>query len=263
MPRDNDDRDDDDRDDRPIKKGMSAGLIIGIVLGIFALCGGLGIVVLIGLLLPAVAKVREAAVRTQDSNNMKRIGLASSNYEASYGSFPGPFHSEKNKENRNLSWRISMLPFMEQANIYQSLDKSAAWDSPANAGLTSQPIRDFQSPWATNKATADTPYQVFVGPGAIFDDTSDKPTKMAKVTDGLSNTIFAIHATNEVPWAAPRDIKFGPGIPLPPFGDAKGPKGGYNILMTDGSVRWVQNTVSEATLRQLITKDGGEVVSLP
>jgi prepilin-type processing-associated H-X9-DG protein len=251
---------DDDRDEprRPKKSGMGAGLIIGIALGVMFLISIPCIAVMIGLLLPAVQKVREAAVRSKDQNNMKQIALAAHSFHDVNNQFAGPFLVDQGQVNRGMSWRASMLPYIEQDNVYRMLDKKAAWDSGANRAATNIPISVFNSPYDAPGSTVNTPYKAFVGGGAIFDDAPNaRQTKMTDILDGTSNTILFVHAFDQVPWASPQDIKYGANIPLPKFGHANGPKGGYNACFADGSVRFMASTTNEATLRAMISKADG------
>ncbi len=76
------------------------------------------IAILIGLLLPAVQKVREAAARTKCSNNLKQVGLGLANYESAMGSYP-PGQEGGGVQIGN--WRVSLMPYMELGNVYNQL----------------------------------------------------------------------------------------------------------------------------------------------
>src|SRR5262245_15359753 len=94
------------------------------------------IAILIGLLLPAVQKVREAAARAKCSNNLKQIGLAVHNYHDSRSSFP-PFRTSQ----RGLSWLALIMPYIEQNNGYQLFDTNANYSlQTTTAVMTQVPI---------------------------------------------------------------------------------------------------------------------------
>src|SRR3954447_3888363 len=76
------------------------------------------IALLIGLLLPAVQKVREAAARTQCTNNLKQIGLGFHNYHDAVGALP----PDRIAPNGYASWAVLILPYIEQDNIYKKWD---------------------------------------------------------------------------------------------------------------------------------------------
>jgi prepilin-type processing-associated H-X9-DG protein len=91
-----------------------------------------------GLLVTGIGKVRDAANRTQCSNNLRQNGLAQHNYQATYNHFPRAAEPNSNPAiERRLSWLVITIPFLEADNLYSRIDKKKAWDAEENrfAGL--------------------------------------------------------------------------------------------------------------------------------
>jgi prepilin-type processing-associated H-X9-DG protein len=218
--------------------------------------------VLVALLLPAVQAAREAARRSQCVNNLKQIGLAMHNYHNAFGALPGAAIVDKQGKPL-LSWRVAILPFIEQQALYNKFKLDEPWDSPHNKEL----IQYMPTVYACPSRGPDgepgmTPYQAFSGPGALFGP--GKPNRFAEVLDGLSNTLMVVEANRAVTWTKPDDLPFdeAPNFrPAPLFGAGSKHTGGFNALMGDGSVRFIKTSVSMQVLRALITKAGGEVVA--
>src|SRR5215471_14877212 len=107
------------------------------------------IAILIGLLLPAVQKVRDAAARMKCSNNLKQIGLGLHNYESTNRYFP-PAYSVLAPTPSSTSWGVYLLPYIEQDNLYKQYNLTGAIGSAANQAVVSTPLKIFQCPAAPN-----------------------------------------------------------------------------------------------------------------
>ena len=208
------------------------------------------------LLIPTVCRVQEASARANDANNLKQLGHAVENYDAVMGQMIGPYAQvSPDVLNTGLSFRVSLLPYIEHDDRYRQFDLKQSWDSPRNAVASSEPLKFFQSPDTPDATKPDTPYRVFYGGGALF-EADGKPVKLADIPDGTSNTILFVHATETVPWAKPQEFAYTRTTPLPPLG-SPGLGKGFNVAFADGSVRFLRPTIPEADLRSLIEKADG------
>jgi hypothetical protein len=211
-----------------------------------------------GLLLPAVQKVREAAGRVQSSNNLKQIGLAIHNFHAANDRLPMDILDKNGKP--LLSWRVELLPYIEQQNVYNMFKLDEPWDSENNKPLSQLQIKMFMSPNATPPENFEwgwTSYRGIAGPGASFE--KGKKLKFTDFTDGTSNTIMVIETNDWVPWAKPGDYPFNPDKPLPKI-VPPGNKDVFMALFADCSVRAVSVKTAEKTLKALFTRAGGEKI---
>jgi prepilin-type N-terminal cleavage/methylation domain-containing protein/prepilin-type processing-associated H-X9-DG protein len=103
------------------------------------------IAILIGLLLPAVQKIREAAARLSCQNNLKQIGVALQNFHAAHESFP-PGSRATGVEACYDNWAIAILPFMEQDPLYHLFDPTKRNEDPANDGVRTARVTMFVCP---------------------------------------------------------------------------------------------------------------------
>ncbi len=214
----------------------------------------------LNMLLPAVQSARGAARRAQCTNNLKQIGLAMHNYVASNGSLPRPAITDKDGKPL-LSWRVAILPYIEQGPLYEKFKLDEPWDSPNNKALIKEMPQVFICPERTNVEPFTTTYRVFTGPGALFE--KDRSTTLAQITDGTSNTLLAVEAKESVPWTKPdAELKFDPAAVASPYGVGGPHDGGFNALFADGSVRFIPNSMNANRFRDLVTRNGGEIVDL-
>ncbi len=211
---------------------------------------------LIPAYLPAIPASGEAARRAQCVNNMKQIGLAMHNHHAAKNVFPQAVRDKDGKP--LLSWRVAILPYIEQQELYNKFHLDEPWDSEHNKALIKEMPAVYLCPSRAKAEPFTTSYRTFVGKGALFDEKED--TGLQVVTDGTSNTILVVEAKDAVTWTKPDDIKFDPEAKGLQGADSNHP-GGFNALFADGSVRFIKKSINELVWRALITRAGGEVVS--
>ena len=210
--------------------------------------------ILIALLLPAVQKVREAARRTDTANHVRQMQLALLNYESAFTTFPSDIRAANGKS--LLSWRVAILPFIEQQNLYEQFHLDEPWDSEHNRPLLEQMPDVFKStgvelpPGTCNLLGVS-------GPGTMF---GGKPLKISSILDGTSNTVAVVEVDPDraVPWTQPADWIFKPDDPLSGLGNIR--PSGFNVGFVDGSIQHINASIDPETWKALLTIAGGEVI---
>ncbi|WP_439622722.1 DUF1559 domain-containing protein [Gemmata sp.] len=279
------------------------------------------IAILIGLLLPAVQKVREAAARLKCQNNLKQIGIALHNYHDVYGRFPHGHVAESAGDDKVFgSWVKLILPLVELGSVYDKFDHTQSWWKSQN-----QTVRGFKLPIFTCPSDIDAPVsnsaQDFGFRGNYVGNTgigkwiraypSSNQTQLtvkgpflhagyttfAAMTDGTSNTA-GVSEIRKSPNNDSRGALFAdtgcvqythdylPNANVSDLtercnGDARTPcvstgnfgqyqltaksnhTGGVGLLMMDGSVRFVTDTVDVVAWQAAASPAGGEATPLP
>ena len=219
----------------------------------------------LGITMPAIQQARGAAGRMSSANNLKQMALAFHNYTDSQNAFPTDI-TDKKTGKPLLSWRVQLLPYMEQAALYQQFKLDEPWDSENNLKLARMIVPVYvapnQPPSMDPKGLVLTPYQAASGPGTLFEP--GKKLGFRDVTDGTSNTVMFVEAKKQVIWTKPDDVPFDPTKPLPAANTIFGglSPNGFNVAMGDGSVRFLKYTIDPKTIKAMITRAGGEVFNL-
>jgi prepilin-type processing-associated H-X9-DG protein len=245
----------------------SAGPVVAII--IVAVLGGVLVFggILAALLLPAVQSAREAGRRAQCMNNLRQIGFAMHNYHDTYGTLPPAVIADENGRPMH-SWRVAILPSMEQTPLHDMYDFDVPWDDPNNELLMGMPIMAYQCPSDPPSSGAsslsDTNYVMVVGKGTLGGEPNEA-VRFSDITDGTSNTILVIEVGGSgIPWMEPRDVTVEEAVTFITNPSASQftqvHSGGINVLLADGSVRFISSTIDPGMLRALLTKDDGQNV---
>lgn len=219
---------------------------------------GASVALMAAATLPAWRQAREAARRTQTMNNLKMIGLAFHNYHDVNQHFPPPVLLGPDGKTKH-SWRVAILPYLDEGALYELYDQTQPWDSEHNRKVLAMMPAQFRSPNDEADST-NAAYFTFVGEHTAVGNTPGEGGAIRDITDGTSNTLLVVEAKRDIPWTKPEDIPYAAGKDLPQLGGFHKP--GFFAGFADGSVRYISDSVDEPTLRSLITRDGGEVVNL-
>ncbi len=243
---------------------MSTTAIVFLVLGIVFFVMVVVIGVLVALLLPAVQQARTAARSSQSKNNLKQIGLAMHNYYDVYSMFPPGGIYTKNDEPYN-AWMTSILPFVEQANLYNQIDFNQPWTAPGNQPVFKSVIPGFLNPNIGPEVSL-----VGGGLGAAHYAANSQllgkngSVPFREITDGTSNTILAGEVSGGfMAWGDPdnrRDPANGLGTAPDQFGGPATRRGGVQMLLADGSVRFISENIDPQTLKALASPAGKEQI---
>jgi Protein of unknown function (DUF1559) len=157
-----------------------------------------------------------------------------------------------------LSWRVLLLPYLEQRALFEQFKLDEPWDSPHNIRLLAQ-MPSVYAPFdgSPTPEPYTTCYQVFVGNGAAFEQRYGLSFK-DDFPDGTSNTVLIVQGAEAVPWTKPADLDYAPDRPPPKLSGVFA--GTYQVAFADGSARPISQKIRLTTLRALITRNGGETI---
>lgn len=190
----------------------------------------------------------------KSKENLKQIVLAMHNYHDVHNAFPQDVTDGNGKP--ILSWRVLLLPYLEQDQVFKKFALDEPWDGAVNKKL----IEDIPAVYAPIrvkvKNKGETFYQGFAGNGAVFEPGAR--LALFGITDGTSNTIAVVEAGEPVFWTKPGDLPFDPNKDLPKLGGQF--DGDFYVALCDGSVHFAYGTgMDAAEFKKLITRAGGEI----
>lgn len=208
-------------------------------------------------LVPLIQKVHEAANKRTCANNLKQILLAHHGYHDANGHFlPSGVYTKDGKP--GLSWRVHLLPFLEQGTLYKEFHLDEPWDSAHNKKLINRIPAVYRCPDSKLVDPGKTTYVGVVGESTVFTG-GPKGIHIRDITDGTSNTIFIVDANDEhaVIWTKPDELKLDDNL-LPALVGHH--VRGFFAAFADGSVHFISEKIDPKKLRALLTRNGGELV---
>ena len=181
---------------RPNSKG---GFSIVELLVVIAIIG-----ILFGMLMPAVSRPGYVSSRVMLMNSMRQVGLALHNYESANGHFPPAYIADEDG-NPMHSWRVLILPYLEEKALFDQYDFNEPWDGPNNSKL----VNKLQgNPFGANywePTDGLTGFKLVTGPETVF--VKDQKAGFGAITDGSSNTICLVDDNSKrVNWMSPEDV---------------------------------------------------------
>ncbi len=218
-------------------------------------------------LIPPLGHPPEATWRSRCKYNLKQIGLALHTYHDHYGSFPPAYVADSNGRPMH-SWRVLLLPYLDQKPLYNRYRLDEPWDGPSNRKLAGEIMAVYNCPSdvhaRNNTGSTMTNYVAVVGPETAW--PGSRSTAARDFKDGTSATLLIVEVANSgIHWMEPRDLHV---LQMAPTINAKAGQGissthghGAHVLMGDGAVRFISDQTTTAELiRGLLTVNGKETI---
>jgi hypothetical protein len=204
-------------------------------------------------LVNAIRAQKSAAQRMSSINNLKQIALAIITYADANKQFPKDSPAKLGRP--AVSWRVKILPFVEQMSLYNLYKMDEPWDSENNKKVLAAMPAVYRHP-KQDPASTNSSYFALAGKEGLL-ATGDNGIKIKQVTDGLSHTLLVVEAEREIPWTKPEDIEVEKGK-VPELGLKDSPI--FAAAFADGSVRSISKKIDADLFWKLFTRAGGEIV---
>ena len=195
----------------------------------------------------------QKAARQRSKDSMQKLMEALHKYDQINDHFPPAAIYDKSGKPL-LSWRVLLLPYLDQDDLFAQFHLDEPWDSKHNKPLLAKMPKQYAPPLPDKtKEKNATFYQVFTGKGTVFDGAEG--ISLTSITDGTSNTITLVEAAEAVPWSKPVDLPYDAKKPLPKLGGLF--DHGFHAALADGSVHWFKKDFDVRTMRLAITRNDG------
>ncbi|MEX0610954.1 MAG: DUF1559 domain-containing protein [Pirellulales bacterium] len=216
----------------------------------------------LALLLWHIPAEKRPELRSRCANRLRHIGFALQEYHDAYGSFPPAYLADAGGKPMH-SWRVLILPYLENRRLYAQYNFNEPWDGPNNRLLANQISDVFRCPSDNPAKPDETSYVAVVGPRTIWPGAES--TVFGDIPDGATKTVLVVEVENSgIHWMEPRDLDISALKPAARPGRknpiASGHPGGPQAVMADASLRTLSKSMRRDTLEAFFTRDGGEPI---
>jgi prepilin-type processing-associated H-X9-DG protein len=242
----------------------SLPMLIAVILG--SLLAGATIIGFgVSVIAPAVAAARVESRRASSAVHLQQIAQAMMAYKNQYGVFPPAYVADAAGKPMH-SWRVLLLPFLNEGGLHRQYDYSQPWDSPQNMLLASRIPEVYVGPGDPSAAAGyETSYLVIVGQGSVFPGSVSVPE--SEITDGPGATILVVESYNSgICWMEPKDLEMSSmnfsinGAPTDCIRSQH--PNGANVLLADGQVRFLTIDTPPEYVEAFATRNKGDNVFL-
>lgn len=191
------------------------------------------------------------------TNNLKQIGLALHEYHEHHGTFPPTFIADSDGQPAH-SWRVLILPFLDQQALYEKYRFDEPWNGPNNSQLAELMPSVYRCPSSSTSESNGhyTNYLAIIAPDSVM--SGPIPVEMNAITDSQSSTILVTESENRtVHWMSPVDLSINDAFDDLQAGLGIHNKGTY-ALLADRSVRFIPQQTTQDEFTGLVTRSGGE-----
>ena len=220
--------------------------------------------VLIGMALPSIGRGYPASFRTSHQNSMRMVGLAIHNYESANGHFPPAYIADEDGKPMH-SWRVLLLPYLEEDALYKQYDFDEPWDGPNNSKLVDKLAGNPFGVFWQEPSDGLTGFKLITGPETAFE--KDQAVGFGALTAGSSNTICLVDDNSKrINWMSPEDVTIEEAVKLfdrenkeacaSKVDEGKFGKKTFhfsNVVMFDGSTQSVGQLEDPSVMREHFT----------
>jgi len=222
---------------------------------------------------PSTEEDKLTRAKTQSRLNLRKLALAMQNHSATNKGYMPPAALINKDGKAVLSWRVLLLPYLGERELYEQFKLSEPWDGPNNKKLLSRMPAVYAPPSIKPPQPFSTFYQVFVSPkpkdGRKATEKGGPEIQAAfvqggpqlfpaHIVDGTANTILIVEAGQAVPWTKPEDLPYSADAPLPELGGLF--PGIFHAAFANGHVDTLTKKFDPNALRTVITCNGGELM---